>query len=57
MSELREKFEETKTYQLYKNWVFDFDDEGQNYYCIDHSYAQEISAINGAFTMFQELNK
>lgn len=57
MSDLRSRFEETKTYQLYKNWMFDFDEERQYYYCIDKRYSNEISAINGAFTMYQELNK
>lgn len=57
MSDLREKFEETKTYQLCKCWMFDFDEERQTYYCIDNRYISDIIAINAAWMMFQELNK
>lgn len=57
MSDLKDKFEETKTYQYLKNWIFDFDEERQYYYCLDNRYSHEISAINGAWSMFQELNK
>lgn len=57
MSDLRERFEETKTYQLCKCWMFDFDEERQTYYCIDNRYMSDIIAINAAWMMFQELNK
>lgn len=54
---LIEKFEETKTYQLCKSWMIDFDEEKQVYYSIDPIFMSSVTAINAAWMMFQELNK
>lgn len=57
MSDLIDKFEQTETYKLCKSWMIDFDEKEQTYHSIDPRYMSDVSAINAAWMMFQELNK
>lgn len=57
MSDLRSRFEETKTFKQCWTWTLDFDETSQRYFSLHSTYMSDAIAINAAWVMFQELNK
>ena len=56
-SELRNKFEQTKTFEKCNHWAFKFNIDKQVYFSAHLTYMSPAIAINAAWMMFQELNK
>lgn len=53
---LRDKFEKTETAKIWLSYRVDFDEISQSYYT-DGEYKSDVDCLNGAWWMFQELNK
>ena len=57
IEELRKEFEETKTFKLCYSWMIDFDEVANTYYAMSMHLHSDVTSLNSAWMMFQELNK